>query len=441
MFPRFELVSRAWRSIIALTLAALLSACQGSGVGYLQNGIGSDLPSPSTGSATLSHEIYFNYLCRQAGIGQSCRLLPYDANWTLVVQQGMNDIDRRCDAYLQWLDDKKRSRGPLLSQVKDVQSATAALIGVFDPSNAIALQVVAQAFNLITRSIENYHSRLLLEIESSTVNSVVLRARHQFRQEISDRAFNSRPEAEYALRSYLRLCLPFAIETNINNYTTLVSQGIRLDDSNSINQAPVVGRRLLREAPESPVIFIKPPPPPPPPPVPLGGVTNVELLLQKPDIRQVQRRLCVTPSGRFDEETRAAILVAETAMAASAPNDQIDTGLELDILLAEAEGCASTPFKFASTFEKFHFRGNATMRTRDRVKEFQGAAYRCVGDIEQRTSTTFPQKPAETAFATGALDGETRRAVTFVAPHIRIDGTASVNPLNFATIEAVQNCL
>ena len=139
----------------------------------------------------------------------------------------MNDIDRRCDAYLQWLDNQKRSRGPIQSQIGSIRAATTGIMGVADAS-ATALTVAGLAFDLISKSVENYHSRLLLEVESSTVNSIVLNTRRKFRADFRTNRIQvtDRPQAEFVLRSYLRLCLPFAIEANINNYSTLGSSGI-----------------------------------------------------------------------------------------------------------------------------------------------------------------------------------------------------------------------
>lgn len=282
-----------------LIVACVAASCQGPDHGYLQNGIGAQLAAPDMTNSTHMLKSYFGHLCDQSGLG-SCPSSDGADNrvWNLVVRQGLNDIDRRCDAYLQWLDDKKRTRGPLLNQVKDIQSTTAALIGVFDPSNAVALQVVAQAFNLITRSIDNYHSRLLLEIESSTVNTIVLRARHDMRQKIVRDSITSRPDAEYALRTYLRVCLPFAIETNINDYGTLGARGIAVDEDTSINQAPVIRRAV------DPL----PPARDPTPPAPGTVLNSYEVNFGRDLIVQVQAALCVKIDGGWGAETRAAIV-------------------------------------------------------------------------------------------------------------------------------------
>jgi hypothetical protein len=298
------------RMLCVLLSFAVLPACQGLENDYLQNGVGSELAAPDIDKATRNQNIYFSHLCAQAGASADCNAIPSidKSAWTMIVRQGMNDVDRRCDAYLQWLDNRRRSRGPILSQVRDVGSATAAIVGAVDPDNGVALQVLAASFNLITRSLENYNSRLLLEVDSSTINSVVLRARNDFRLNVRTAQYETRPDAEFVLRSYLRLCLPFAIETNINNYTTLAAQGIPVDFNNSINTFPaqVIGptaggvERQFRPGDRPPVD-----------PVPKSlpeAKTAWERSLLPGDLRTIQYYLCIKkPAPRFGDETRAAI--------------------------------------------------------------------------------------------------------------------------------------
>lgn len=294
-----------------LSLTALVSACQSPGNGYLMNGIGADLPARDIASATNLQRKYFDHLCIQAGLGSDgCALDLNDrAGWNLVVQQGMNDIDRRCDSYLEWLDNQKRNRGPLLSQVSAVQNTTSAIIGFVAPGSTKALNVVLAAFGLLTKSIENYHSRLLLEIESSTINSVVLRARNDFRQAYFGKAVANKPEAEYVLREYLRRCLPFAIETQINDLSTLGSRGIRASEDNSIFEQPVALTDVSRPASAGTRVGEV-----------IRGRQGIEGAGKKTsdgnDIviaKNLQRALCIPPTGKFSDRELAGIKVFEDA--------------------------------------------------------------------------------------------------------------------------------
>ena len=305
---------------IFCVLIAAASGCQSPGQGYLQSGVGADLASKDIVSATKLQKIYFDHLCIQAGLGEGgCNLQPFDkSGWTLVVQQGMNDIDRRCDAYLEWLDNQRRSKAPLLSQIGAVQNTTTAIIGLMHPASGAAISIVGEAFGLLTKSVENYHSRLLMVVEGSTVNSVVLNALHDFRKQVQGRVFASRPDAEYALREYLRRCLPFAIETQINDLSTLGSRGIKATSENSIFQPPVtkfvtgtapskpsesvtkVNRRRVVD-PDAAVVF--------------GPAAD------KPISKALQRAMCVVPAdGVIGDQTRLAIAEFERVH-----NDQVES--------------------------------------------------------------------------------------------------------------------
>ncbi len=301
------------RSVFALMAILLIAGCNSPTNSFLLNGIGAELPARDIVNATRLQIKYFNYLCRQAGLPVDpvnettyCRLPPSDvASWTLVVSQGMNDIDRRCDAYLQWLDNKKRSKGPLLSQIGTTKTTVQEIIEVTVPNaaNAVkAISVVGMAFQLLSDTIENYHSRLLLEINSSTVNSIVLQGRYDFRKHLRDEGitFRSKPEAEHALRSYLRLCLPFAIEAKINNFSTLGASGERPGEGNTLGDLPVVGAAV------------------PQPSAPIEADTKVF----KPDrpkidetpVREridaaIQKALCTKADGEKGDKTTEAIRI------------------------------------------------------------------------------------------------------------------------------------
>jgi hypothetical protein len=444
-----------------VSFAALVSACQSPGNGYLMNGIGAELPARDIVSATKLQKMYFDHLCAQAGLGDGgCALGLNDrVGWTLVVQQGMNDIDRRCDAYLEWLDNQKRNRGPLLSQVTAVQNTTSAIIGFVAPGSTKALNVVLAAFGLLSKSIENYHSRLILDIESSTINSVVLRARNDFRQAASGLEFASKPDAEYALREYLRRCLPFAIESQINDLSTLGSRGIRADESNSIFQAPI-GSRLLRDTPKSsrdPIVRTR-----------IserrsgggagtqgragqgseGGttaefdtlaVTDVERSLRRDEVESIQRKLCADVTGRFDGKTRIAVAKMHSGLDGPA-SDKLNSGTDIGILSEETENSCGA---FLDAFEKFHFRASPGQSAEKKVKGFQTALNLCVRAVEGKSGTSFPGMPASGTLVSGALDGVSRDAIKYVLPLIKdvqVSSAATQRPLTPQDITAITDC-
>src|SRR3954447_7985399 len=97
-------------------LAMLVSGCDTTDSRYFRYGIGTDLYSTDIVETTQFQDIYLTELCRQAlpllsnSLDSQCLnavLRPSD--WNLLVQAGLNDIDRRCDGYLAWLDDRRRT--------------------------------------------------------------------------------------------------------------------------------------------------------------------------------------------------------------------------------------------------------------------------------------------------------------------------------------------
>jgi hypothetical protein len=198
---------------------------------YFREGIGTDLYTSRLPEESRLQDAYVAYICQQAGMatagpgGEATCVsgLPSSA-WTLFVRAGMNDIDQRCDAYLAWLDNKRLSRAPILKQISDTQLATNAIMGATNVGEG-AMLVVAAAFGLATSTFTNIDSRLLLELDKSTVQAVVLGRRNKYRADISKVLIDNRPQAIYALRSYLNICTPFVIETDVNTTVTVYQQG------------------------------------------------------------------------------------------------------------------------------------------------------------------------------------------------------------------------
>lgn len=315
--------------VLVAGLGVLLAGCGPGNQNFLANGPGAQLEAHDTASAGALNRQYFNYLCKEAGISTpyeysspagNCIINPSDqTSWTTITYQGLNDIDRRCDAYLQWLDNKKRGKGPILSQISTVGAATAGIMG-FTGATAAAISIVAIAFELVSKSVENYHSRLLLEIESSTINTIVLNSRQQFRQHLLDENIQiaNKPQSEHVLRSYLRLCLPFAIEANINNFSTLGSAGLAPDENNSINSLPVVAQPFVASTPTTTTI-VRPDPPAPKIPWPTDGTT-----IDVAEGKAIQKALCFTGTGvdgDFGPKTDSALKIYKSFKASGSFGD------------------------------------------------------------------------------------------------------------------------
>jgi len=214
------------RAIAAcIALGAMLAACNpATDYSYFHQGIGTSLYRDDLPDVTRLQDLYLVYLCQQAGLAQpdeTCTEMGSgQPAWRLVVQAGMNDIDLRCDSYLAWLDDKKRSTAPVLKELAALGGATAAILQAAD-AGPKSIALVGIAFGLAAQTFTNINSRLLQEVNHSTVQSVVLDNQQQFRTKVLRMLVDNKPAALYLLRSYLRICLPFSIETSINNTTTV----------------------------------------------------------------------------------------------------------------------------------------------------------------------------------------------------------------------------
>jgi hypothetical protein len=96
---------------------------------------------------------------------------------------------------------------------------------------------VGIAFGLAADTFTNISSRLLLEVNHSTVQSVVLGYQADFRAKNLKVIIDNRPAAIYLLRSYLRLCMPYSIETSIKNTVTIYHR-----DPTALNTEPLLLR-------------------------------------------------------------------------------------------------------------------------------------------------------------------------------------------------------
>lgn len=242
--------------VISLLMIGALSGCAQQGQNYINSGIGSQLYTKDLKIASIAKDQYFGFICNQAGLptvtGEDGfpRCLSEQSNatyWTTAVLQGLNDIDRRCDSYLAWLENQKRSRQPIIEQINATRNLTQAVLS-FSNVAKLTIDITAQAFGYIQSSVTNYNNRLILAIDDSTINSIVLNRRNKYREGTKDYRYSNRPAAEHAIRAYLRICLPMTIETEINELSTLAAQEVTNPSDKTIFTLPPesMGTKKLR---------------------------------------------------------------------------------------------------------------------------------------------------------------------------------------------------
>lgn len=329
----------SWFSIMSRTasrrvaLAALLPAAMVSLAAcdpaleqkYYKEGIGTEITRPDITTVTALQDLYLSELCRQTGmvpmVDGVCSPVGVTPSWGVIAEAGMNDIDARCDAYLAWLDDKRRSQEPILSEINALQTTSQALMRVAGVG-ADPITMVGLAFGLASNTFTNIRSRLLLEANHSTVQSIVLSRQKEYRDGLMKQRVVTRAEAVYALRSYLRICMPMTIEMQINTTIAIYEQagvtGVAIKRDNPL----IDPRTVTRNAPVVAVPLVssqklsEPPRPKPVSPdrlseiIPSGGNP---LLVTLSDLQQVQDALCVATDeiGKIDKSTKLQIQLFE----------------------------------------------------------------------------------------------------------------------------------
>jgi len=146
-----------------------------------------------------------------------------EAHWRKIVLEGYEDIDWRCNRYLGWLVTKRGERG----FTNQTLSALMATLGGLSAATgaAEAIGYTGLALGLAGSIYNNYQETLLNGLETTAIVKNVLDRRTQFRTAFEDARITSKPEAEYVLRAYLRICTPASIIMNANEALLVFSSG------------------------------------------------------------------------------------------------------------------------------------------------------------------------------------------------------------------------
>lgn len=342
-------------------LAMLLSGFDPNDRSYFRSGIGTELYTVDAASATELQNIYLDYLCRQSGsfVGAevpSCAQQVIPANvWPVIVQAGMNDIDARCDSYLAWLDQRRRQNRGILAEIGAVRIAVDALT---NPNIAgvsgVGLAAISAAFGLATNTVNNFDS-LLLQVDQTTVQNVVVNNRRVFREDILklSSSINNKPAAVHTLRTYLNICMPMTISAKINSTVTVFQETGTAAGSGPI--IPTIGVPFKPQAPFQPR-----PVPPRQPDIVLGAEDIISgypanVRTYTPEvIGSILTGLCApaTEHTRIGPVTRALLDIWEQTDTANATiNGKIDSKRERQALA----GFPECPKGILNAFERQTF--------------------------------------------------------------------------------------
>ncbi|MFS8049193.1 hypothetical protein [Rhizobium sp. BR 314] len=218
---------------ISAALGFCVSSCSimGSDPAML-NGVGTDLYTSTLPQRAINIESYAGNICYAASLSYQlqsrqpvCDYSKFGSgDWNVFVQMGMYDIDQRCDSYLEWLDVVKRTRAPITNQINATGRLTGQIIGLSGAAVS-AMTIVSAAFGYAADTFSNIQSSLLLELDHSTVQSVVYGVQRRLRTEIASNPVASKPQALTQLRTYLRSCMPFTIATEANTQLSALGLG------------------------------------------------------------------------------------------------------------------------------------------------------------------------------------------------------------------------
>jgi hypothetical protein len=385
-----------------VALALLVSGCDTTDSNYFRYGVGTNLYSEDIVQTTQLQDIYFTELCRQAlplisTSDSACiNAGPNAAAWSLIVQAGLNDIDRRCDSYLAWLDDRRRTNNAVLKELADITVASQAIMRI-GGVGANPITLAGLAFGLAANTFTNINSRLLLEVDKTTVQTLVLRRRDEYRFQLRSIQIESKPAAVHALRSYLNICTPYTIETDINSTITVFQTG----GSAALNRPPLINAETVRS---TTIVRARDP-------LPKSDFSKVREPAREAFVTNVQQALCVpNVTGTVDPPTITAIQIYLKAQKKTVPDSIVPASAALSPILQKAiddVGACST-FGFKNAFEVGRYGVPADNRVK-RIKTLQ----RKLADFlaQKQSQVTVPQS--------GRME-DTRLGITEFR---RLDGT------------------
>jgi hypothetical protein len=411
-----EMWERAMRAGIVAgctALALLVSGCDPNERSYFRYGIGTNLYSEDIVQTTQYQDIYLTELCRQAlpvlasAEGQCLNASLGPNDWNLLVQAGLNDVDRRCDSYLAWLDDRRRTNSAVLKELGDVTVASQAIMRVAGVS-ANPITLAGLAFGLAADTFTNVNSRLLLEVDKTTVQTLVLRRRNDYRVGLQKIRIENRPAAIHALRSYLNICTPFTIETDINATITVFQQAGAgaLENKPPLLGPGTIGPRIPAQRADRPIQVTAPPARPTP-----TALTELERTMGLDQARAIQRILCVDDTGDFGPDgslTRRALIDFKAALALQSTNPgRIENAAQLSALTKAVNDIRSCRGEtLANSFESGIFSRFGEESVRNRIK-------RAIDSVNQRVTEKITSPSELTNPASNAAMGDTiRRSIT-----------------------------
>lgn len=158
---------------------------------------------------------------------------PPDANgeWRPIVDAGINYVDTRCDRFMDSLFWLNRARETTSRQIQYTGAAVGAALAVVEASKR-AIGLTPLGFSLFDQSVNNVSAGLLYNLNPSTVRILVEKRQEAYLQSMTP-SYTSRSVALRVIQGYASLCLPPAIEAEVER-----AIGAKEYTANTIYAAP-----------------------------------------------------------------------------------------------------------------------------------------------------------------------------------------------------------
>jgi hypothetical protein len=310
-------VFRIRSSIYITTLLAIAASLAGCNELGLRKGPAPILDVASVQTAATNQTTVLYALAQDAGYPHP-ELGGID--WYRVAEAGFNYVDDQCSAYFDTIFFLDRERSQLKSGLAAASATTAAILGVTSAST-LSLSVVASAFGFASAATDILAGTYLYSLPPATTQGLVNKLQAAYRDAAANvKSEISTPTAAYHhIQSYLALCLPPTIETEVVKTVNAAGAQVVVGPSRTTFSVGSVAAPTPTAPKGRFVTGQNPPPPPPPPPPPEVRVVSAcdpgvcqgrfEVGLTKKRTIELQSIAGISPpDGKFTSATKEAIL-------------------------------------------------------------------------------------------------------------------------------------
>lgn len=198
-----------------LALSSLLGGCSASGLelarSKYENYVNNipDMNTEDVDQFARDNTLILEDFASLAGV----TLPGANGEWRPVIDAGINYVDTRCDRFMDSLFWLNRVRETTSRQVQYTGSALGAALAVVEASKT-AIGLTPLGFSLFDQTVNNIGAGLLYNLNPSTVRILVEKRQDAYIKSMTP-SYTSRAVALRVIQGYAALCLPPAIEAEV----------------------------------------------------------------------------------------------------------------------------------------------------------------------------------------------------------------------------------